>query len=103
MNPKSARALTLSSILLVVLGLVVISPTGRIGFLVVATLLTAFPVVRGPGRIRISGCVVLLVIAAVAIYSYPAFRLDYGSYAARAQLQGGLRALDRGRAALGSA
>ncbi len=103
MNPKSARALILSSILLVVLGLVVISPTGRIGFLVIATLLIAIPVVRGPGRMRISGCVVLLVIAAVAIFSYPAFRRDYGSYAARAQMQAGLRALDRGRAALESA
>lgn len=83
MNEKTAQSLIVVAIILLVTGMVVLSPTAGFPVLVLADVLAAFAFVRAPKRLRVLVSVVLLATLAAAISRYPEFRDDYGLYLKR--------------------
>lgn len=84
---QSARALLWTSVLLGFLGLIVISPAGRLLFLAVATLFAAIAMFLGQGRARTVGMVVTLVLLVFCVVTYPAYREHMDHYLEQAESQ----------------
>lgn len=85
MKPESARALTWSAGILIVLALVILSPTGAFALLVLAAISAAIPSVFASKRPRIISVVLLIASVALAAYFYPAFEREREAYAQRAK------------------
>ena len=67
------------------LGLIVISPAGRLFFLAVATLFAAISIFLGQGRARTVGIVITLLLLVFCVVSYPAYREHMDRYIERSR------------------
>ena len=85
MKPESAKALAWTAGILLVLGLVIMSPTGAFALLVLAALCAAIPSVFATKRPRVISLVLLIAAIALAAYYYPAFEREREAYAQRAK------------------
>ena len=85
MNPESAKALAWTAGLLLVLGLVILSPTGAFALLVLAALCAAIPALFGRQRPRIISMLLLIASLGVAASFYPAFKRDLAVYMNRTE------------------
>lgn len=85
MNPESAKALAWTAGLLLLLGLVIMSPTGAFALLVLAALFAAIPAVFGTKRPRVISLILLIASLAMAAKFYPAFKQDRAAYMNRAK------------------
>lgn len=84
---QSARALLFSSGILVLLGIVVISPAGRMLFLVIAAICAGISALLGRGRARVFGVVVIVATLFLVAASYPAYKKHMNEYLERAKEQ----------------
>lgn len=84
---QSARALLFSSGILVLLGIVVISPAGRMLFLVIAAICAGISALLGRGRARVFGVVVIVATLFLVAASYPAYKKHMNQYLERAKEQ----------------
>ncbi len=66
MNPKSASSLAWLSAIVLVIGMMVMSPAGQMAAYVLAAVLAAFPAALGPRKARI-GAIVVAVLALVLL------------------------------------
>ena len=102
MKPESARALTWSAGILIVLALVIMSPTGAFALLVLAAISAAIPSVFASKRPRVLSIVLLFASVALAASFYPAFDRERQAYAQRsnerAAKPGGPAPTDQGAA-----
>jgi hypothetical protein len=80
MQPASARALTITAALLVLIGLMVMSPSAAFLAFWLAAILAAFPTVFGVGKIRLIAAVLLLGSMGLAMGKYPEFRDELSRY-----------------------
>ena len=85
MNPKSAQALAWTAGILIVLGLVIMSPTGAFALLVLAALAAAIPSVFASARPRVVSLILLIAALGLSAYFYPAFERERAAYAQRAK------------------
>lgn len=88
MRDDSAGALAWVAVILIVLGLVVMSPTGGFFLLVLAAIAALVPLVFGSTKRRIFAGVVFCAATLVGIAIYPEFRKDYDPYLERARQEG---------------
>ncbi len=86
---QSARALLWSSGISVLLGLVVISPTGRMLFLAIAAICAGISTLMCRGSVRTIGIVVTLVTLFLVGASYPAYKRHMDLYLERAEERSG--------------
>lgn len=82
---QSARALLVMSGMLMLLALVVISSSGRFGFLLIATICTGISILLGQGRTRTIAIIVTAVTLSLTAASYPAFKNHMDHYIERSQ------------------
>lgn len=82
---QSARALLWSSGILVVLGIVVISPVGRMFFVALAAICAGISTLLGRGPARTSGIVVTIATLRLLAASYPAYKKHMDLYLERAK------------------
>lgn len=68
-----------------VLGFVVVSPTGSFALFVLAAISAAIPSVMTSGRLRLVSVVLLITSAALAASFYPAFAREQEAYTQRAR------------------
>lgn len=80
---QSARALLWLSGILVLLGVIVISPAGRMLFLAIAAICAAISTFLGRGRARTFGIVVTIATLMLAAASYPAYKKHMNLYVER--------------------
>ena len=80
MQPASARALTSTAALVILVGFIVMSPSGAFLAFCLAALLSAFPVIFGTGKTRIIAAVLLLCSIGLAARIYPEFRSEQERY-----------------------
>lgn len=83
MQPASARALTITAALVLLVGFLVPSPSGAFFAFCLAVLLTLFPVIRGTGAVRLVAAILLLCSAGFAAGGYPDFQSDQERYRQR--------------------
>ena len=84
MKPKSANALAGTAGLLIVLALLILSPTGGFALLVLAAGCAAIPAIFATGRPRLLSVALLAASVALAAGFYPAFKRDREAYLNRA-------------------
>lgn len=82
---QSARGLLWSSGILVVLGIVVISPVGRMFFIALAAIFAGISTLLGRGPARTSGIVVTIATLLLVAASYPAYKKHMDLYLERAK------------------
>ena len=80
MQPGSARALTVTAALVVLIGFMVMSPSAAFLAFGLATLLAVIPAVLGAGKFRLVSTILLLCSVALAVTKYPEFRTDQERY-----------------------
>lgn len=85
MKHESAKTLAWTAGALLVLALVIMSPTGAFALTVLASLCAAIPSVFAARRLRTISAVLLIASLALAVSLYPAFERDYGEYTQRAK------------------
>lgn len=85
MKPGSARTLAWAAGVLIVLALVIMSPTGAFALLVLATLCAAVPTIFGSRRPRLVSALLLVTSVALGAAFYPAFQREREAYAERAK------------------
>ncbi|MFH1605346.1 MAG: hypothetical protein ABIH03_15735, partial [Pseudomonadota bacterium] len=85
MNPKSASTLVWASVIAILLGMVILSPSAAFVLYVVAVVFATIPTAFGPKVPRVAGGVALLVALALAYQGYPAFAAERDSYRKRAE------------------
>ena len=85
MKPESARALAWTSGVLVVLALVIMSPTGAFALLALAAMCAAVPSVFASKWPRVISIVLLIASISLAAGAYPAFEREREAYAQRAK------------------
>jgi len=83
MNPVSARTLTWLAAALAVAGCVIMSPSGSILLLAIASLSAFFPALLGKGLVRLLAAVLLLASLGLALGRYPAFKHEQEIYRGR--------------------
>jgi membrane protein implicated in regulation of membrane protease activity len=83
MKPESARTLAWTAGILIVLALVIISPSGAFALLVLAAVCAAIPSVFASRRPRAISAVLLIASIALAVNFYPAFKRDQSAYTQR--------------------
>jgi hypothetical protein len=83
MNPRSARALTWVSLVLVFIGPIATSRAAMFLFPLLAALAAMFPAGFGRRRTRLTASVLLAVSLAVAFLNYPGFKRHMDDYAMR--------------------
>jgi hypothetical protein len=84
MAPESSRALTVTAVVLLLLGLLVPSPSGALAAFCLGALTSAVPVLFGRGTARITAAIVLLCALGLAGYHRAAFQADQERYRQRA-------------------
>ncbi len=80
MQPVSARALTITAALVVLIGFMVGSPSAAFLAFCLAALLAAIPAIFGAGKFRLVPAILLLCSVALAVDKYPDFRTDQEHY-----------------------
>jgi urea transporter len=80
MSPKSASALVWTAGILIVLGLLILSPTGAFALQVLAALCAAIPALFATQRPRLISLALLLAAVALAASFYPAFARERAAY-----------------------
>jgi hypothetical protein len=80
MNPKSARALTFLSAALVLFGGMIMSPSGSLFLLVMASIAAFFPATLGRKVVRIVALFILLISLCLMVIQYPLFSQDQDAY-----------------------
>lgn len=85
MQTKSVSALLWLALIVILLGLVVMSPSGAFALFALAAIFAAFPAALGSKRPRIFALLLLLVSLGLAANSYPAFRQEGNAYSQRAK------------------
>lgn len=80
MNPQTANTLNWLAGILIVTGLAISSPGGAFAVFVLAILACLAPVLRGAGKARIIGGLLLILAAGLAVSGYPAFRHEQAQY-----------------------
>jgi hypothetical protein len=80
MNPGSARTLTVLSSVLTLFGGMVMSPSGSLFLLVMASMAAFFPAVFGRKAIRLLALFILLISLFLMAIQYPVFRQDQDTY-----------------------
>lgn len=85
MNPDSAKALAWAAGLLIVLALVILSPTGAFALLVAAVIGAAVPAAFATKRTRVISLILLVTAVALAASFYPAYKRDREAYVRRAK------------------
>jgi cell division protein FtsW (lipid II flippase) len=85
MQDDSAGALAWVAVILIVLGLVVMSPTGGFFLVVLAAVAALAPLVFGSTKRRIFAGAVFCAATLIGIATYPEFRKDYDPYLERAR------------------
>ena len=81
MKDSSSTALLALAALLLVPGMLILSPDGRLFFLVLAGLVSAAVAIAGPSRKkRVAACVGLLLAIALAIPTWPESRSHFDSW-----------------------
>jgi len=86
---QSARALLWLSGILVLLGIVVISPAGRMAFAAIAAICAGVATLLGRGLTRTIGLCVALATLILAAASYPAYKKHMDLYLERVEEQSG--------------
>ena len=81
MNPKSATALSSVAGMLIVLGLLIPSPTGRFALLSLAVIVVAIPCIFAVKRARIISIILMTTALALTVSFYPEFKKDQDAYA----------------------
>lgn len=76
MQPASARALTSMAALVLLVGLMVMSPSAAFLAFCLAVLLSAIPAIFGTGKTRLIAAVILLAATGLAIRIYPEFKSE---------------------------
>lgn len=89
LKPASARALDWLAGILIVVGWVIVSPSGAFALLSLACICAAFPAAFGSKIPRIVGVALLVASLASAANFYPQFELERESYARRAKERAG--------------
>ncbi len=82
---QSARALLATSVVLMLLALVVISPSGRMVFLVFAIICAAVSILLSQGRTRMIAIIATIATLFFIVASYPAFKKHMDHYMERIQ------------------
>lgn len=85
MNPKSASTLVWAAVIVNLLGLVVMSPSGQFILAAVGGVVAIVPTVFGRKLPRIAGAVVLLVSIGLVVVAYPKHEQAMQQYQQRAQ------------------
>ena len=76
MQPASARALTGAAALVLLVGFMVMSPSGAFLAFCLAALLSAIPAIFGAGKTRLIAAALLLGATVLAVGRYSAFRAE---------------------------
>jgi len=85
MNQKTVKTAGQVSIIVLVIGLMLMSPPLRLGLFILAVLCAAVPAVFAVGKWRIAGIILVLAALAFAIAEYPAATSDMQNYHQRAK------------------
>jgi len=85
MKPKSANALVGAAVISVVLGMIVLSPSGSLLLYILAALFAAVPTIFATKRTRVAGAVILIASLALTAATYPKYAAEMASYRARSQ------------------
>jgi|CXWL01.1.fsa_nt_gi membrane protein implicated in regulation of membrane protease activity len=80
MQPASARALTGMAALVLLVGLMVMSPSAAFLAFCLAALLSAIPAIFGTGKTRLIAAALLLGAAVLAVNRYQDFRREQERY-----------------------
>lgn len=83
MQPASARALTVTAALVLLLGFLVPSPSGAFLAFCLAALSALVPVIFGSGKMRVAAAVLLLCSIALAAGKYTDFQSEQERYQQR--------------------
>jgi len=83
LQPTSARALTVTAGLILLAGLMVMSPSAAFLAFCLAALVAAPPAFYGTGKIRLVAAALLLGAVLLAVGKYSAFRTDQQRYRER--------------------
>ena len=83
MKPESARTLAWTAGILIVLALVIMSPSGAFALLVLASISAAIPSVFASKRPRAISVALLIASISLAVNFYPAFQRDQAIYTQR--------------------
>ncbi len=68
MRKKSARVLLVVSVILVLMGVIVISPVGGLMFMILAGVLSSIAAALGAKEVRYTALVLLVVAASIAVW-----------------------------------
>ena len=88
MQPASARALTITAGLVMLIGFMVMSPSAAFLAFCLAALVAAPPAFYGTGKMRLVAAALLLGAVLLAVGKYPAFRTDQQRYRERVKTAG---------------
>jgi len=80
MQPASARALTITAALVLLIGFMVMSPSAALLAFGLAALLAVFPAVFGAGKMRLVAAILLLGSIGLAVGKYPEFKNEQQRY-----------------------
>ncbi len=83
MQLASTRALTVTATMVLIVGLMLSSPSGAFLAFGLAGLLSVMPAIFGTGKIRIVAAVVLLGVIGLAANTYPEFKKEQELYRQR--------------------
>ncbi|HPK53573.1 MAG TPA: hypothetical protein PK114_03875 [Smithellaceae bacterium] len=79
-NDSSAKTLNWVTAILLVIGLMMMSPMGSFAVFVLAAVVAAMPAVFSAGKIRIIAVILLALTVLLAAGKYPDFQLEYKHY-----------------------
>jgi len=85
MKPESAKALTWSAAILILLGLIVMSPSAAFGSFVLAALCAFFPAAFGAKKTRIFAALLLIASLALSVAYFSEFQREQNAYRQRAK------------------
>lgn len=86
MNVKSASSLVWASVVLIVIGLIVMSPAGQFVCMILAVVAAAIPAVFGHNRIRLAAIISLVIALLLSSVIYPEFKRHMDRYMQRVVL-----------------
>ncbi len=84
-NDSSAKTLNWVTAILLVIGLMMMSPMGSFAVFVLAAVVAAMPAVFSAGKIRIIAVILLTLTVLLAAGKYPDFQMEYRLYRSMAK------------------